>query len=214
MSYRDQRFNYTVDEARMLKMQSLAGVSNLHARVFQLLIDKLIDKQYEMSKGKKVLWGNMQSPIGDWYPPQYNRQQWAEVDPSDPNRYRTFFLVRDHNARRDRIYGETNWVTGVVPNTIKIIHPMRLMKIRNGSSYGGMIWDDFIPEMIGHWSMTKLWWEVLVHGWISMRIVHHILINWRNRSEMYWMTINERCTIEVWTYVNDAAARKEGRDDP
>ncbi len=55
MSYRDQRYNYTADEAKMLKMQSLAGVPNMHSRVFQLLIDKLIDKQYEMSKGKKVL---------------------------------------------------------------------------------------------------------------------------------------------------------------
>ena len=55
MSYRDQRFNYTADEARMLKMQSLAGVGNVHPRVFQLLIDKVIDKQYEMSKGKKVI---------------------------------------------------------------------------------------------------------------------------------------------------------------
>jgi len=137
MTYKDQKYNYVVNEARMLKIQSLAGATNMHSRVFQLLIDKMIDKQFDLSKGKKILWGIMQRQIGDWWPPQYNRQQWAEIDPNDSTRYRTFFLVKDHYARRDRIYGESNWVTGVVPDTIRIIHPMRLMKIRSGSSYWG-----------------------------------------------------------------------------
>ena len=55
MTYKDQKYNYVLNEARMLKTQSLAGVTNMHSRVFQLLIDKLIDKQFDLSKGKKIL---------------------------------------------------------------------------------------------------------------------------------------------------------------
>ena len=55
MAYKDQKYNYVLNEARMLKTQSLAGVTNMHSRVFQLLIDKLIDKQFDLSKGKKIL---------------------------------------------------------------------------------------------------------------------------------------------------------------
>ena len=55
MTYKDQKYNYVVNEARMLKIQSLAGATNMHSRVFQLLIDKLIDKQFDLSKGKKIL---------------------------------------------------------------------------------------------------------------------------------------------------------------
>jgi len=69
----------------------------------------------------------------DWAPPQYNQyQQWAEIHPTDPNMYRTFFLQRDHLAKKIRIRGETNWVYGEVPPTIRVAHPMHLAKIRAG----------------------------------------------------------------------------------
>lgn len=42
----------------------------------------------------------------DWAPPQYNQyQQWAEIHPTDPNMYLTFFLQRDHLARRLEFVG-------------------------------------------------------------------------------------------------------------
>ena len=51
----------------------------------------------------------------DWAPYQFNQyQQWAEIHPTEPNMYRTFFLQRDHLAKKIRIRGETNWVYGEV----------------------------------------------------------------------------------------------------
>ena len=72
----------------------------------------------------------------DWAPPQYNQyQQWAEIHPTDPNMYRTLFLQRDHLAKKIRIRGETNWVYGEVPPTIRVAHPMHLAKIRAGTLF-------------------------------------------------------------------------------
>ena len=69
-----------------------------------------------------------------WAPTQFNQyQQWAEIHPTDPNMYRTFFLQRDHLAKKVRIRGETNWVYGEVPSTIRVAHPMHLAKIRSGT---------------------------------------------------------------------------------
>ena len=72
----------------------------------------------------------------DWAPPQYNQyQQWAEIHPTDPNMYRTFFLQRDHLAKKIRIRGETNWVYGEVTPTIRVAFPMHLAKIRAGTLF-------------------------------------------------------------------------------
>ena len=62
-------------------------------------------------------------------------QQWALVHPEDPTMYKTFFLQKDHIAKKDRIIGETNWTVGEVPPTIRKIHPMHYSKIKRGSSY-------------------------------------------------------------------------------
>ena len=63
----------------------------------------------------------------DWAPYQFNQyHQWAGFHPSDTNMYRTFFLERDHLAKKIRICGETNWVYGEVPPTIRVAHPMHL----------------------------------------------------------------------------------------
>ena len=62
-------------------------------------------------------------------------KQYAEVSQEDPNLFRTFFLQKDHIARRDRIIGLTNWITGIVPSHIQVIHPLKLAKIRSGASY-------------------------------------------------------------------------------
>ena len=60
---------------------------------------------------------------------------WVEVIPTAPNMYRTFFLQRDHLAKKIRIRGETNWVYGEVPPTIRVAHPMHLAKIRAGTLF-------------------------------------------------------------------------------
>ena len=37
----------------------------------------------------------------DWAPYQFNQyHQWAEFHPSDTNMYRTFFLEREHLAKK------------------------------------------------------------------------------------------------------------------
>ena len=68
---------------------------------------------------------------------QFNKyQQYAFLNPENPKEFKTFFLQKDHVARKDRIVGETpNWLYGEVPPTIQIIHPVRLAKIRSGTSY-------------------------------------------------------------------------------
>ena len=72
----------------------------------------------------------------DWAPTQFNQnQQWAEIHPTDPNMYRTFFLQRDHVAKKVRIRGETNCVYGEVPPTIRVAQPMHLAKIRSGTLF-------------------------------------------------------------------------------
>ena len=70
------------------------------------------------------------------YVAQFNRhQQYAEVKSDDPTMFRTFFLIKDHIAKKDKVVGLTNWTVGKVPPTIQVISPMRLAKIRSGTSY-------------------------------------------------------------------------------
>ena len=70
--------------------------------------------------------------------------QWAEIHPADPNMYRTFFLQRDHLAKKIRIRGETNWVYGEVPPTIRVAYSIRQGKIRFGT---------LCPALSGLWQL-------------------------------------------------------------
>ena len=69
------------------------------------------------------------------YPQYHLRQQWALVNPDDPTMFKTFFLQKDHIAKRDRIIGDTNWCVGEVPPIIRVMHPLHYLKIISGSSY-------------------------------------------------------------------------------
>lgn len=64
-----------------------------------------------------------------------NHKQMAELHPDDPTMYRTFFLAMDHVAKKPKILGLTNWVTGEVPTHIKVAHPLLLQKVRSGNYY-------------------------------------------------------------------------------
>lgn len=74
-------------------------------------------------------------PMSIWNYQFQKNQQYAEIDPKDKNYYRTFFIIKDHLMKRDKIIGLTNWIYGEVPSHIKIINPMFLSRIRSGSSY-------------------------------------------------------------------------------
>jgi len=64
-----------------------------------------------------------------------NGKQLAELDPENPNYYRTFFLQMDHIAKRARIRALSNWVYGEVPPHIQVAHPHHLAKIKSGNYY-------------------------------------------------------------------------------
>ena len=54
MSFRNLRFNYECDEARVMKLKSLIGKTHIQSRDFQAIISTIIDKTYETSKGRKI----------------------------------------------------------------------------------------------------------------------------------------------------------------
>jgi hypothetical protein len=54
MTYRQQKFTYTCDEATYLKLQSLSGKSYFQTKDFQAIITNLISRTYEKSNGKAI----------------------------------------------------------------------------------------------------------------------------------------------------------------
>ena len=54
MAYQNKKVTLSIDEATMLKLQSIAGNVSIKDRDYQQLLQKCINKIYEITKGKKL----------------------------------------------------------------------------------------------------------------------------------------------------------------